>query len=123
LPDIGEMPGPAARDDEQGIDADIVAGSHVALRKPFGGNGDASKPPIVERECRRFEARTLLDFDEGQDPAAASDNVNLAPLDARSPRENPPAVEAQIPASEGFGAATAPLGRMAVHRANSSARA
>ena len=96
---------------------------HVARREPFGGDRHAPQPPVVEREGRRILGRACLDLDERKHAAAAGDDVDFAAVNAGAPGEDSPAVQAQIPAGESFGAAAALLGCLPVHFVRSSARA
>ena len=86
----------------------------------LGGDGDPSEPIAVERERRFLLAASSLHFDEGERPATPGDHVDFAAGNPRSSGEDPPPVQAQIPAGEGFGAAAALLGRLAFHLADRS---
>jgi len=54
VPDVGQMPGKASRDDEHGIDADDVAGSRVAWGQAFRRHGNAAQAILVERPSGCF---------------------------------------------------------------------
>jgi hypothetical protein len=114
-----------ARDDEDGVDLDVVAGAGVARRKLLGGGRDPAQPIPVEREADRVEGRAVLDLDERQAFAAPSDEIDLAPANLDPPREDSPAVKPQPPGGDGLGAAAAPLGEVALQppSARASARA
>jgi hypothetical protein len=116
--------GQAARDDEDGVDADVVAGAHEARRQPLGGDDDAAQAIVVERDGGAFFGGASLEFDEGDDAAAAGDQVDFAAGDPRPPRENPPTMQPQPPGRQPLGAAAAFLGQLAaVQRLSSRARA
>ena len=102
LPDVGQVARQPARDDEQGVDPDIVAGAHVARRQPLGGDRDPAQPVAVEREGGGVDARTSLDLDERQDPAAAGDDIDLAARNPRPPGEDSPTAETKPPGGNGF---------------------
>jgi len=92
VPDVGKVAGQAAGNDEQGVDADVIAVSRIARRKLLRGDRDTAKTIFVERPCRRLRGAALLDFYEGKYPAAAGDEVDFAARNASSTGENPPAV-------------------------------
>jgi hypothetical protein len=124
LPDIGEVPRPAPRHDEDRVDADIVAVAHEARCKAFGGGGDPPQPPRVEREFGGAVACPGLDLDEGERAPAPRNDVDFAAGDAGAPREDPPAVQPQPPGGQPLGAAASLLGQLAaVQRLSSRARA
>ena len=104
------MPG----DDEDGVDADVVAGAGVARGELLCGECDAAQAILVERHGRRVARGALLDLDEGYQPAAPGDQIDLAAAHFHSPGEDPPAVEAEPPGGDGLGAAAALLGAMPV---------
>ena len=117
------MARPAAWNDEQRVDADVVAGAGVALSELLGGGRDPTQAVTVEREVGGFAGGALLNLDEGDDPAAAGDEIDLAAVDPRAAGEDPPAVEAKPPGGERFGAAAATLGECAVQAPSPSSRA
>ena len=114
-----------ARDEEDRVDALDIAGASVARGKPLGGVGDTAEAIFVERHCRRFDGRALLDLDERERLAAPRDQVDLAPGDPRALGEDAPAVQPQPPGGEVFGAAATRFGFGAAQRrsARASARA
>lgn len=110
--------------EENGVDADVVAGAHEARRQSLGGDDDPSQSIVVESHRRSFLGRAGLDLDEGDDPPAAGDQVDLAARNSRPLGEDPPAMQPQPPGGQPLGAAAALLGqRAAVQRPSSSARA
>jgi len=114
----------AARYEEDGVDADIVACAHKARRQPLGGDGDAAKPIAIERNGRALFAGARLDLDEGECPPAAGDDIDFAAGHSRALGENPPAVEAQPPGGQQLGLAASLLSKLAaVQRLSSRARA
>ena len=120
------MARPAARDDEDCVDADVVAGSGEADRQPLSGDRDAAQAITVEREGGGFLAAAGLDLDEGDYPAAPRDDVDFAAGDARSPGEDGPAMEPQPPRRDRLGAPPGLFGPRTVAgqpAARSSARA
>ena len=50
VPDVLEVAGEAPGDDEDGVEAHVVAGADVAGGERFGGGGDPAEAIIVERE-------------------------------------------------------------------------
>ena len=120
LPDVGQVARQPARDDEHGVDQVIVAGAHVARRQPLGGDRDPAQPVAVEREGGGVDARTSLDLDERQDPAAAGDDIDLAARNPRPPGEDSPTAETKPPGGNGLGAAAAFLRPLALNRRESS---
>ncbi len=86
VPDVGEVPRPAAGNDEQGVDPDIITVAHVAWRETFGRDNDAPQPPIVKRKRRRVDTRAGLHLDESQSPSAPGNDVYLASPYASAPR-------------------------------------
>jgi hypothetical protein len=84
---------PPARDDEQGVDANIVPFAHIPRGQPLSGRDYASQAILVERERGRFLGRSGLHFNEGKRAAAPGDDIDFTPRDPRSPRQNAPAVK------------------------------
>lgn len=125
MPDIDEATGQAAWDDEQGVNANVVAVACVTRRKPLRGDRDPAQTIFVECPGSRFLAAALLHLDKGEDAAAPGNEVDLAAWNARPPREDSPALETQPPGREGFRPPTARFGLAAVQLppASSSARA
>ena len=93
MPHIDEMPGQAAGDQEQGVDADVVAIAGVARRETFSGDRDPAQPIFVESPGGRIFGGALLYFDKGQRAPTAGDKVDFAAGYAGSARENPPALQ------------------------------
>ena len=123
-PDVGQVTGPAARDEVNGVDADHVAETGVARREAFGGDRDPAQAVGVERPCGGILGLALLDLDEGEGAAAARDEVDFAAGNARSLGEDRPAVKPQPPGGDAFGAPSALLGGITVQVAlRSRARA
>lgn len=103
----------APRDDEDGVDADRVAGLGIARGQALGGGRDAAQTIFVERQGRGILAGALLDLDEGEGMAAPRNQVDLAARDPRAPRENMPAVQPEPPCRDRLGAAPPRFGRLA----------
>ena len=124
MPDVVEVAGQPARQQEDGIDANVVTLTRVARRQPFGGNRHPAQPVLVERNCQPLLAAARLDLDEGQDSSPARDEVDLAARYARPLGEDPPAAKSQPPGRQPFRAPAAPL-RLdpPVQRLSSRARA
>ena len=124
MPDVSEVPGQASGHEEQGVDADVVAGPREAGGQPLGGDGDPAQPVMVERHRRTVGVGARLDLDEGKHAATPGDEVDLAARHPRAAGEDPPAVQPQPPGGERLGGAAALLGDgAAVQRDSSSARA
>ena len=118
------MPRQAARHQEQGVDADVVAGPREAGRQPLGGDGDPAQSVVVEGHRCAIDAGAGLDLDKGQHSAAPGDEVDLAARHPCTTGEDSPAVQPQPPGGERLGGAATLLGEgAAVQRASSSARA
>jgi hypothetical protein len=103
VPNIDEVAGQSAGDQEQGIDANRVAISGVAGREPLGGDRDPAQAIFIECPCCGVFGAALFDLDEGQCPAATRNEVDLATGNAGAPRENSPALQPQPPGGERFG--------------------
>lgn len=114
VPYVDEVAGQAAGNQEQGIDADVVAVTRIARSQPLGGDGNAAQAIFVERPGRGCFAAALLDFDEGEDVPAASDEIDFAARDPSAARKDPPAVQAQPPGGDSLGPAPARFGLTAV---------
>jgi len=65
VPYIDEVAGQAARNQEQRVNADVVAVTGVAGRKPLGGDCDPAEAIFIERPGRRFLAAALFNLNEG----------------------------------------------------------
>ena len=102
------------RHDQNRIDADVVARTHVAGRKALGCDGNAPHSPRVDRHGSRIRRRPRLHFDERNDLPAAGNDIDLAAAHAGPPLEDVPAVEAKEPAGDGLGGAAASLGGLTV---------
>src|SRR5438270_13440642 len=122
MPDVGEVPSPAAGDDEPRVDAHVVAIAHEAGREALGGGGDAAKAPVVERERCCVFAGPRLHLDEGERARPPGDDIHFTAGHTDATRKDPPAVKPQIPAGEGLGAAAPPFSLLAAHSLRSSAR-
>jgi hypothetical protein len=123
VPDIDEMTGQAAGDEEQRIDPDYVAIAGKAGREAFSGDCDATQAVFVERHRRRFDAIALLDLDEGDGFPPPDDQIDFAAGDTGAPSENPPASQPQPPGSERFRPAATRLGQLPVQSPPPSSRA
>jgi len=99
-----------ARDEEDGVDADDVAGASIAHSQALGGDRDPAQAKSIERPCGGFDAAPLLDLDERDGPAAPRNQIDFSAGDPRADREDPPAMKPQPPRREGFSAAAALLG-------------
>jgi len=117
------MPWPAAGNDEQGIDPDIVAVAHEAWREPLGSDRDSPKAPIVERVSRGVLVSTCLDLDKGEGASPPGNDIDFTTGHPGSPGQDPPTAQPQVPTSEGLRAPAALLGPLPVHLLRSSARA
>ena len=123
LPHVRQVARPAAGDDEQSVDADIVAWAHEARSEPLGGYRNAAQALAVEREGCGLSAGARLDLDERKGAPAPRDQVYFAAGHARAPGEDAPAVQAKVKGRELLGPAPALFGFPAVHADRSRARA
>ena len=123
LPDVPEVLWPAERNDENGIDADIVARSHVARSEALRGHHYPPEPPGIDRHRCGFRGGASLHLDERDDPAPPGDHVDFPARDPRATRKDVPAVKTEEPACDGLGSPAALLGGLAIHFDSSSARA
>jgi hypothetical protein len=117
------MPWKPAGNDENRVDAEVVAWLLVTGRKPFCSDDNAPQAPSIERNCRGILCRAGLHFDEGENPSATGDDIDFSAGYTRTPCENSPAVQAKPPARYCFGAAATFLRRLAIHFERSRARA
>lgn len=114
----------AAGQEEDGVDANIVAVAHEPRRQPFGRNRHAAQAILVEGHGGALFAGSRLHLDKGNDAAAAGDEIDFAAGHAGADGENPPAMQPQPPGGQPLGAAAALLGELAaVQRLSSKARA
>jgi len=125
VPDIDEVAGQAARDDEQCVDADIVTLASVARREAFGGDRDPAQAIFVECPGGGFLGAAPLDLDKGDDFSPASNEVDFTARNACTASKNSPALETQPPGGEGFCPPTVRFGDLPVQLPppSSSARA
>ena len=82
---------PSARNNEQGIDADVVAWPRIAERELLGSGRNAAKSVMIEGKAGGVGGRALLHFDESDDAPAPSYQVDLAAAHPRPTRKDPPA--------------------------------
>ena len=125
MPHIGEVTRKPARDDQQRVDADVIAVAGVAWREALCGDGDPAQAVLIEGPGGGLVSVALLDLDECQCPAAPGDQVDFASRDPRPPGEDVPPVQPQPPGRDRLGLAAARLGELAVQAPppSSSARA
>ena len=123
LPNVRQVPGPAPRDDEQRVHPYVVPKAYEAGGETLDGDCNAAQLPLIERKSGSAIACTRLDFDEGHGPPAPGNDIDFTARHARAASEDAPALQAQIPASEGLGTPAAFLCRLPVHFERSSARA
>ena len=113
----------AARDDEDRVDADVVAGAGIARLELARGNRDPAQAMFVERLGGGVSGGALFDLDESQHPAAPRDQIDLTAAHFDAGGEDPPAVEPEPPRRDRLGAAAALLGVVAVQSGDPSASA
>lgn len=115
----------ASRNDEDRVDADVLAPLGITGRQPFRRRRNPAQAILVKAPGGGVFAAALFDLDEGDDVAAFGDKVDLAPCDPDTPVEDAPAVEAQPPGGEGFRVAPPRFRRLPVQLwpPSSSARA
>jgi hypothetical protein len=125
MPYVRQVARKASGNDEQGIDADVVAVPGIARRQHLRRYCHAAKPIRVERPDCRLGRAALLDLDEGQHPAAAGDEIDLAARDPRAAGKDAPSLQPKPPGGERFRFAAAFFGQLAVQLPppSSSARA
>ena len=117
------MTWPAARHDEQRVDADVIPVVHEARTEPLCGNSDASEAPVIEGECGSVLAGASLHLHESKRPSTSCDDVDFAARDTRAPRKNAPSLQPKVPAGEGLRPPAALFGGLTVQRERSSALA
>ena len=110
VPDVGEMPRETARDEEDGVDPDNVAGACEPRGQALGGDRDPAQAILIERPGGGFLAVALLHLDECDGRTTPRNEANLPTRDPRADRKDPPAVQPQPPRRNRFGAAAALLG-------------
>ena len=124
LPHVFEVGGRIARDDVDDVDANILGLAEEARYEELGGGCHPLQAAQVERAMRRRDAGPGLDLDEGEQLAAAGNQIDLADWRPHPFGENLPPFAAQIGRGLRFGAASAAFGldpRFA-QRTSSSAR-
>ena len=75
------MPRPTSGNDEQSVDAHIIAVAQIARRELLGGNDNPSQPPLIQRKGGGILAGPGLDLDEREDATATGDDIDLAAVD------------------------------------------
>ena len=100
----------AARDEEDGVDPDDVAGACEPRGQALGGDRDPAQAMVIERPGGGFLAVALLHLDECNGRITPRDEVDLSTGDPRADRKDPPAVKPQPPRRKRFGAAAALFG-------------
>jgi hypothetical protein len=125
MPDVGEMPGQASRDDEQGVDPNGVAWASKTRRQAFGRHRDATQSIFIERPRCRFVRATLLYFNESHRPATPCDQVDFAAGNACAAGKDAPTFETQPPGGNRLRPASPRFCKLAAQSAapSSSARA
>ena len=123
MPDVREMAGQAARDQEQCVDPQVIACASVAWCQTLGRDCDATQPIFVERPGGRVLATALFDLNERQDAAAAGDQIDFTSRNARTLREDSPAAKAQPPGGDGLRLAAARFRLLPVQSPPPSSRA
>lgn len=91
------------------VDPHRVSTGSEAGQEEFRCSRYPSEALPVERLLRRFTACPRFHLDEGQHLAAPGDEVDFAEPGAATDTEDSPAVEAEVPGGEPFGAAAAAL--------------
>ena len=104
----------SAWDDEDRVDPDVVARAGISRLELACGDRDAAQAMLVERQGCGIGGGALLDLDERQPLAAPRNQVDLTAAHLDPLGEDPPAMEAEPPGGDRFGAAPALLGVAAV---------
>jgi len=107
----------AARRKEHHVDPDVVLRPGEARGEHFGRRGDAAQAILVDRKIEILGPVAPFDLDEGDNAAAAGDQIDFADRDAQSLTKDAPAMEAKPPGGTAFGLAPARLGLGAFHPA------
>ncbi len=123
VPHVDQVHWPTARDEEQSVDANVVAVAGKSRCQALGGDCDAAQAVLVERHRGGFLGRTLFDLNERHCAPAARDKIDLAAGHAGAARKDSPAVEAQPPGSERFRAPSARFSNAAFQAPSPSANA
>ena len=100
----------AAGDNEDRVDADVVAWAGIARSERFCRGGDAAQTMAIERHPGGIGGGALFDLDERQHVSTARDQVDFPAAQLDPPPENPPALESEPPSGEGLGTSAAPFG-------------
>ena len=123
MPNIRQVPRQFSGHQENGVDTNVVAVAGVARSKAFGGKGNTPQPILIKRRGSAFRTATRFYFNESNDLAAASDEIDLSARCACAPSEDAPAVQPKPPCGECLGFASLPFCNLAaVQRLSSSAR-
>ena len=114
-PDIVDMPGQAAWNDEYCIDPDILAMAGIARRECLGSGGNAAQSKGVERECGFVAAGPGLYLYENDRPPTPGDNVDLADMCSHPAADDPPPFYLEPERGERFRSPSASFGLPSVH--------
>ena len=106
---MGDVARPAARDDEDGVDADRVVGAGIAGKQRFRRAGDPAKAIFVQCQRRLLGGRARLHLDESESAAAAGDDIHFPNRSPRPGGEYPPAFESKPPGRQPFRLSAAAL--------------
>ncbi len=97
VPDVGQVPRKAPRNDKHGIDPNGVAGPGKAGRQSFRGHCHPPQSIFVQCPGGCILRPALLHLDERDGSAAPCDQIDFTARDPRTLGENVPAIEAQPP--------------------------
>jgi len=109
VPDVRNVTRQPPRNNEDGIDPDVVPVAGIARRKSLGCNGDATKAIFVQRPGRCLLTAALLNLNERDRPAATGDEIYFAARNAGAPGKDAPTLKAQPPRGNCFGVSPACL--------------
>ena len=92
----------APRRKQQHVDAQIIIWSGIARSDAFCRRDDTFQPPRIYRQIKIRRIASPLNFYESDSSATAGDEIDLAAWRFHPARQNPPALQPQIPRGQRF---------------------